>query len=206
MALQPVKSLRFTLVRVIWDPDASELVIIYDREVDGRGDRASEILQFGLEGRVVRGEVFYQIRFCERAPASHVWPIGSPFGTLTERTRRCSHTLSADIPSAIICNAARSRVGSTSHSRQPSCRCLEARDLGGFHQVVSLRPRCLEIQSGLTVPTSTSRARRRASVTPIQAASPTPRLTSTIRRDIANLWGGQPDGSAPSLWVRSGNG
>ena len=62
MALQPVKSLRFTLVRVIWDPDASELVIIYDREVDGRGDRASEILQFGLGGRVVRGEVFYGVR------------------------------------------------------------------------------------------------------------------------------------------------
>lgn len=62
MALQPVKSLRFTLVRVVWDPDASELVIIYDREVDGRGDRASEILQFGLGGRVVRGEVFYGVR------------------------------------------------------------------------------------------------------------------------------------------------
>jgi ketosteroid isomerase-like protein len=62
MALLPVKSLRFTLVRVIWDPDASELVIVYDREVDGRGDRASEILQFGLEGRVVRGEVFYGVR------------------------------------------------------------------------------------------------------------------------------------------------
>jgi hypothetical protein len=38
------------------------LVIIYDREVDGRGDRASEILQFGLGGRVVRGEVFYGVR------------------------------------------------------------------------------------------------------------------------------------------------
>ena len=62
MALEPVKSLRFTLVRVIWDPDASELAIIYDREVDGGGDRASEILQFGLEGRIVRGEVFYGVR------------------------------------------------------------------------------------------------------------------------------------------------
>jgi ketosteroid isomerase-like protein len=62
MALQPVKSLRFTLVRVIWDPDTSELVIIYDRQIDGRCDRASEILQFGREGRVVRGEVFYGVR------------------------------------------------------------------------------------------------------------------------------------------------
>jgi ketosteroid isomerase-like protein len=62
MALQPVKSLRFTVMRVIWDPDASELAIIYDREVNGRDDRASEILQFGPGGRVVRGEVFYGVR------------------------------------------------------------------------------------------------------------------------------------------------
>jgi hypothetical protein len=60
-ALQPVKSLRFTLVRVIWDPDGSELAIIYDRNVNDRRDRASEVLHFGLSGRVVRGEVFYGV-------------------------------------------------------------------------------------------------------------------------------------------------
>jgi ketosteroid isomerase-like protein len=66
-ALQSVKSLRFTVVRVIWDPDASELAIIYDREVNGRDDRAAEILQFGLEGRVVRGEVLYGVRESQEA-------------------------------------------------------------------------------------------------------------------------------------------
>jgi len=60
-ALQPVKSLRFTLLRVLWDPDGSELAIIYDRQVNDRHDRASEVLHFGPSGRVVRGEVFYGV-------------------------------------------------------------------------------------------------------------------------------------------------
>lgn len=60
-ALQPVKSLRFTLLRVIWDPDGSELAIIYDRDVNDRHDRASEVLHFGPSGRVVHGEVFYGV-------------------------------------------------------------------------------------------------------------------------------------------------
>src|SRR5262249_25462913 len=60
-ALQPVESLRFTLVRVIWDPDRLELAIIYDRQVNDRRDRASEVLQFGPSGGVVRGEVFYGV-------------------------------------------------------------------------------------------------------------------------------------------------
>ena len=60
-ALQPVKSLRFTLLRVIWDPDGSVLAIIYDRDVNDRRDRASEVLHFGPSGRVIRGEVFYGV-------------------------------------------------------------------------------------------------------------------------------------------------
>jgi ketosteroid isomerase-like protein len=60
-ALQTVTSLRFTLLRVIWDPDSSELAIIYDRYVNERRDRASEVLQFGPSGGVVRGEVFYGV-------------------------------------------------------------------------------------------------------------------------------------------------
>ena len=61
-ALAPVTALRFTLVRIVWDPDESELAILYDREVNGRRDRASETLHFGPSGRVVRGEVFYGVR------------------------------------------------------------------------------------------------------------------------------------------------
>ena len=60
-ALRPVTSLRFTLVRVIWDRDASELAIVYDRQVNDRRDRAAEVLHFGPSGRVDRGEVFYGV-------------------------------------------------------------------------------------------------------------------------------------------------
>jgi SnoaL-like polyketide cyclase. len=60
-ALQPVESLRFTIVRVVWDAHTSELAIIYDRQVNGRPDRAAEILRFGVSGRVVQGEVFYGV-------------------------------------------------------------------------------------------------------------------------------------------------
>jgi hypothetical protein len=60
-ALEAVGSLRFVLDRVIWDPDSSELSIVYDREVDGKRDRASEVLQFGRSGRVVSAEVLYGV-------------------------------------------------------------------------------------------------------------------------------------------------
>jgi hypothetical protein len=49
------------LRRVVWDPETSELSIVYDREIDGKHERASEILQFDGPGRVIRGEVFYGV-------------------------------------------------------------------------------------------------------------------------------------------------
>jgi hypothetical protein len=60
-AIASVGSLRFQVRRILWDPAGAELSIVYDREVDGRHDRASEVLQFGPSGRVVRGEVFYGV-------------------------------------------------------------------------------------------------------------------------------------------------
>lgn len=57
--LSRVEHLRFTVDRVLWDPASRELSIVYDRDIDGEHDRASEILQFGANGRVVRGEVHY---------------------------------------------------------------------------------------------------------------------------------------------------
>jgi hypothetical protein len=60
-ALGAVGALHFGLRRILWDPEALELSIVYDREVDGHRDRATEVLQFGPAGRVVRGEVFYGV-------------------------------------------------------------------------------------------------------------------------------------------------
>lgn len=61
VALEPIATLRFDVVRILWDAETSELSIIYDRQVNGRPDRAAEVLQFGPGGRVVRGEVFYGV-------------------------------------------------------------------------------------------------------------------------------------------------
>jgi hypothetical protein len=58
-ALAQIGSLRFTLRRICWDPASSELAIVYDRDADGRLDRAAEVLQFGRAGRVVRAEVYH---------------------------------------------------------------------------------------------------------------------------------------------------
>ena len=60
-ALATITSLRFRVDRVIWDPVSRELSIVYDREVNGQRDRASEVLQFDAAGRVVRGEVHYGV-------------------------------------------------------------------------------------------------------------------------------------------------
>ena len=61
-SLASIAMLRFALVRIAWDPALSELTIFYDREVDGRRDRAAEALCFAPSGRVGRGEVFHGVR------------------------------------------------------------------------------------------------------------------------------------------------
>jgi ketosteroid isomerase-like protein len=61
IALERVRVLQFSVERVIWDEAARELAIVYDREVDARRDRAAEVLHFGADGKVIRGEVFYGV-------------------------------------------------------------------------------------------------------------------------------------------------
>jgi ketosteroid isomerase-like protein len=53
--------LRFHIVRTLWDATAAELAIVYDREINGRHERAVEVLLFGPDGKVVRGEAFYGV-------------------------------------------------------------------------------------------------------------------------------------------------
>jgi len=69
VALKPVGSMHFTVARVIRDAATSEISIIYDRVVDGVPARVAEVLQFGPEGRVVRGEVFLGVTPVARKPA-----------------------------------------------------------------------------------------------------------------------------------------
>ena len=60
-AISAARSIRFSLRRVIWDPETPELSIVYDREIDGKNDRASEVLRFDRSGKVIQGEVFYGV-------------------------------------------------------------------------------------------------------------------------------------------------
>ena len=60
-ALARIASLRFTVDRVVWDPDSRELAIIYTSETDGKTKRVSENLAFDATGQVVLAEVFHGV-------------------------------------------------------------------------------------------------------------------------------------------------
>ena len=49
----------FALERVIWDDARQEAAIVYTRDIDGRRDRACELLRFNGSGEVVSGEAMY---------------------------------------------------------------------------------------------------------------------------------------------------
>lgn len=54
-----ITSLRFTLDHVVWDAESGELAIVYDAEINGHKQRASELLRFGPDDQVVYGEALY---------------------------------------------------------------------------------------------------------------------------------------------------
>ncbi|HSE65560.1 MAG TPA: nuclear transport factor 2 family protein [Gemmatimonadales bacterium] len=60
-ALTQISTLEFMVAALIWDPAARRLAIIYDRKVNGRSDRAIELLTFDSQGLVAAGEVFYGV-------------------------------------------------------------------------------------------------------------------------------------------------
>lgn len=54
-----IKSLRFTLDRIVFDPAADELLIVYEAALDGQRKRACEMLRLADDGRAVAGEAMY---------------------------------------------------------------------------------------------------------------------------------------------------
>jgi steroid delta-isomerase len=60
-AMSQINSLRFTLDRVVWDPAARELAIIYMSDINGRAKSVSENLVFDDNGVVVSAEVFHGV-------------------------------------------------------------------------------------------------------------------------------------------------
>ena len=60
-ALTQISALEFFVVAAMWDASVRRLAIIYDRKVNGRADRAIELLTFDTRGVVTAGEVFYGV-------------------------------------------------------------------------------------------------------------------------------------------------
>jgi ketosteroid isomerase-like protein len=60
-ALERIRSLHFTVDRVLWDPVHRELGIIYTSQIDDNTRRVSENLTFDESGQVVAAEVFHGV-------------------------------------------------------------------------------------------------------------------------------------------------
>lgn len=58
-AAKSYSTFQFTLDRIIWDQDRQELAIVYHRDVEGRRERACELMRFNISGEVVAGEAMY---------------------------------------------------------------------------------------------------------------------------------------------------
>ena len=55
-ALAAIPKLHFALDHAVWDPQRREMVIIYDRVLDGPPHRCSEFFLFDADGLVVESE------------------------------------------------------------------------------------------------------------------------------------------------------
>jgi hypothetical protein len=60
-ALARTGSLRFSVLRVLWDAASRELAIIYVADIDGRTATVSENLIFGDDGLIATAEVFHGV-------------------------------------------------------------------------------------------------------------------------------------------------
>ncbi|WP_437817518.1 nuclear transport factor 2 family protein [Sorangium sp. So ce1078] len=58
-ALESIEHLRFSVERVLWDPAARELAILYLAELDQRRTRACERLRLDEHGQAIEGEALY---------------------------------------------------------------------------------------------------------------------------------------------------
>ena len=60
-ALARTGSIRFSVLRVLWDAASRELAIIYLAEIDSRSGTVSENLIFDVDGLVATAEVFHGV-------------------------------------------------------------------------------------------------------------------------------------------------
>jgi len=60
-ALTLIGALTFSLDHAVWDERRRELVIVYNRDIAGKRDRACEIFRFDEDGLVSGGEALYGV-------------------------------------------------------------------------------------------------------------------------------------------------
>jgi ketosteroid isomerase-like protein len=58
-ACEKIEKIEFKLDRVVWDPETSELVVIYEANLNGVRSRACETMRFDPSGKIVSGEAMY---------------------------------------------------------------------------------------------------------------------------------------------------
>jgi ketosteroid isomerase-like protein len=58
-AMERIRTLSFTVDRVLWDPRRRELAIVYLSTIDGVSKHVSENLVLGVNGLVTAAEVFH---------------------------------------------------------------------------------------------------------------------------------------------------
>lgn len=59
LALTQIKSLAFAVDFVLFDPQTQQLAIVYISQTETRTVRATEIMQFGDNGKIIEAEAFY---------------------------------------------------------------------------------------------------------------------------------------------------
>jgi ketosteroid isomerase-like protein len=58
-ALRRIDRLHFVLDHVLWDADTHTVGVVYTGELAGQRTRAVEVMRFGPDGRIDRGEALY---------------------------------------------------------------------------------------------------------------------------------------------------
>jgi hypothetical protein len=59
LAAKKIEKIEFTLDHIVWDSDASELVIFYEANLNGVRSRACETMTFDSSGKQISGEAMY---------------------------------------------------------------------------------------------------------------------------------------------------
>lgn len=60
-AAQRVQRIHFTLDYALWDEERRELCVVYLADLDGRRNRACELMRFDADDRQVEGEALYGV-------------------------------------------------------------------------------------------------------------------------------------------------